>query len=92
MARRKMVTRTITATDVTCLCMDISTAEPINKTFSIVGKFAEDEKLLKVVRKMYETDDVKIVAIVDKNVTNELYGMDENEYLAHAHIISKKAD
>ena len=92
MARRKMVTRTITVTKVTCLCMNVNTAEPSNETFSIVGKFTDDEKLLKSIRKLYETVHDKIVAIVDKVETNELYGMDENEYIAHAHIISKKAD
>lgn len=92
MARRKLVTRTITATKVTCLCMDITTAEPTNETYSIVGKFIDDEKLLKSIRKLHETDDHKIVAIVDKVETNELYGLDENEFLERAHIIEKKAN
>lgn len=91
MARRKLVTRTITATKVTCLCMNVVTAEPSNETYSIVGKFTDDEKLLKSIRKLYETDEDKIVAIVDKVETNELYGLDENEFLERAHIIEKKA-
>lgn len=92
MARRKMVTRTITATETTCLCMNVTTAEPMNETYRLVGRFTDDEKLLKNLRKQYETDEHKIVAIVDKKETNELYGLDENEYLAMAHIIARKAD
>lgn len=90
MARRKLVTRTITATVVTCLCMNVATAEASNETYSIVGKFTDDEKLLKSIRKVYETDEDKIVAIVDKVETSNLYGLDENEFLERAHIIEKK--
>lgn len=92
MARRKLVTRTITVTKVTCLCMNVSTAEASNETYSIVGKFTDDEKLLKSIRKLYETYEDKIVAIVDKAESNELYGLDENEFIARAHIIEKKAN
>ena len=91
MARRKLVTRTITATEVNCLCMNIVDAEPMNKVFRVVGKFTDDDKLIKVVRKLHETDDFKIVAIVDKTETQELYGLDENEFLASAHVIARKA-
>lgn len=92
MARRRLVTRTITATEATCLCMDVTTAEPMNETYRLVGKFTDDEKLLKAIRKLHETDVLKIVTIVDKKETNELYGLDENEYLAMAHIIARKAN
>lgn len=90
MARRKLVTRTIVATVVTCLCMDVKTAEPVNATYRVVGKFTDDEKLLKEIRKNNETDEFKIVAVVDKEVSEQLYGLDENIFIAEAHVIEKR--
>lgn len=79
-----MVTRTIESTRVNALCLDIQTAEPMNKEFNLSGTFKDEAKLLKAVQKAFDTDDLKVVHIVDSEVINTLYGMDENDFLAHA--------
>lgn len=82
--RKAMVTRTIESTRVNALCLDIQTAEPMNKEFNLSGTFKDESKLLKAVQKAFDTDELMVVHIVDSEVVNTLYGMDENEFLAHA--------
>lgn len=82
-----MVTRTIESTKVNALCMDIQSAEPMNKEFNLSGTYKDEAKLLKAVQKSFDTDALKVVHIVDSEVINTLYGMDENEFLAHAVVL-----
>lgn len=92
MARERMVTRTITSYEVECLCMDITKAEAIVKTFPLTGdiKTEESEKVLKALKKAHESDDnpIKIVAIQDITTHEELYGMLEIDFLR----IAKRLD
>ena len=90
MARERMVTRTITSTLVTVMQVNTETAEVTNKNYNISSIFNDDAKLLRAVKKLYETEEEKIVAIVDKQEISDLYGMTENEFLTHAHIIPRK--
>lgn len=90
MARERMVTRTITCTVVTVMQVNTETAEVTNKTYKLSSIFNDDTKLLRAVKKLYETEQEKIVAIVDKMEMSDLYGMTENDFLTHAHIITKK--
>lgn len=90
MARERMVTRTITCTVVTAMQVNTETAEVTNKTYKLSSIFNDDTKLLRAVKKLYETEQEKIVAIVDKMEMSDLYGMTENDFLTHAHIIPKK--
>lgn len=87
MARTPQVTRTITTTQVTILGLNIQTAEPENKTFTVPRTYKDDEKLLKAVKAIGETDDFKIVSIADKQVNETLYGMSEQEFIENAHVL-----
>lgn len=91
MARVSMVTRTISTTVVTVLCVDTQTAEATNATYNISGTYPDDakgnKKLLEAVKKAYETDTNKIVSIVDKQVKEDLYGMTEQKFLETAEIL-----
>lgn len=91
MARKRMVTRTVTTTAADCMCLDVIHAEPINKRFIMSGTYESDEKLLKAVRKAHETEELKIAAVVNVEVINALYGMDENDFLAHAKVLPPRA-
>lgn len=90
MARERMITRTITCTVVTVMQVNTETAEVTNKTYKLSSVFNNDAKLLRAVKKLYETEEEKIVAIVNKMEMSDLYGMPENEFLTHAQIIPKK--
>lgn len=87
MARVPMVTRTITTTDVNVMCLDVEKGEPINKDVTLSRTFKDDEKLLKEVKKIIETDTIKAVHIVDKKELETLYGMPEQEFIEHAKVL-----
>ena len=85
MARERMVTRTIEVLEVSALCMDIVKVEPIVKTLELTGMGeTTDDKLLKALKKQYETDTLKVVSINSTNKREELYGMTEIDFLKSA--------
>ena len=83
--RKPMVTRTIISTTVTALCVNPQTAETFEHEFTLTGKI--NEKELKRVLKLYNTDDCTIVAIRNLKEVNELYGMDEADFIKGAKIL-----
>lgn len=87
MARVPMVTRTITTTEVNVMCLDVENAETFNKRVTVSRTFKDDEKLLKEVKKIVETDTIKAVHIVDKIKVETLYGMPEHEFIEHATVL-----
>lgn len=91
MARVAMVTRTIKSTKVTCLCLDTVSAEPSTQVYQVAGTYPDDprgnKKLMETLRKHYETDTFKIVSVSDKEVTELLYGMTENDFINAAQIL-----
>ena len=84
MARKPMVTRTLISTVATVLCLNVETAEPTNETFSIARTFKDDDKLMKALKAEHETDDLKLVHIVDKSEVEKLYGMTETDFMKYA--------
>lgn len=91
MARKPQVTRTITTTKVTVLGMDVEKCEPMNETFTVPRTYKDEDKLMKAVKDAGETDTFKIVKIVDTQVEETLYGMSEQEFIEHAHVLPPRA-
>ena len=85
--RKPMVTRTIISTSITALCVNPQTAETFEQEFILTGKIADKDKVLKRVSKLYNTEDCTIVAIRVLKEVNELYGMDEADFIAGAKIL-----
>lgn len=85
--RKPMITRTITSTRVRALCVNPQTAESFEEEFLLTGKIADKHKALKRVSKLYNTENCTIVAIRDIKEVNELYGMDEADFIAGAKIL-----
>lgn len=85
--RKPMVTRTIILTHVTALCVNPQTAETFEQVFTLTGKFADKDKVLKRVSKLYNTEDCTIVAVRELKEFNELYGMDETDFIKGAKIL-----
>lgn len=85
--RKPMITRTIISTLVTALCVNPQTAEAFEQEFTLTGKIADKDKVLKRVSKQYNTDDCAIVAIRELKEVNELYGMDEAVFIREAKIL-----
>lgn len=87
MARKPMVTRTITTTKANVLCMDIQTAEPFNKVVTLPRTYKDDKTLMKKVQEVVETDTVKAVHVVDKKEVETMYGMTEQEFIQKAVVL-----
>lgn len=85
--RKPMVTRTIILTSITALCVNPQTAETFEQEFTLTGKNDDKDKVLKRVSKLYNTDDCTIVAIRNLKEVNELYGMDEADFIKGAKIL-----
>lgn len=86
MARVPMVTRTIITTKVNVMCLDIEAGEPCNRYVVVPRTYKDDEKLLKKVKEVLETETLKPVTIVDKEEIETLYGMSEQEFIEHAEV------
>ena len=90
MARKPMVTRTITTTKANVLCMDIQSAEPFNKVITLPRTYKDDKTLMKRVQEVVETDSIKAVHIVDKEEVEIMYGMTEQEFIEKAVVLDPK--
>ena len=84
MAREPQVTRTIVTTTAKVKCADLTTNQVVEKEFTLPRTYKDNEKLLKVVKSMVETDSDKVVTIVDKSVATKLYGMSEADFLKNS--------
>ena len=85
--RKPKITRTIISTSVTALCVNPQTSETFEQEFILTGKIADKDKVLKRVSKLYSTDDCTIVAIRNLKEVNELYGMNEADFIKGAKIL-----
>lgn len=92
MAKEAMVTRTITVTDVTLLCMDVVSCEPCNNTVTLPRTYKDEKKLLRKAKEVLETDELKVVHIVDKKEVKSLYGMTETEFVKLAKVLPPRKE
>lgn len=84
MARTPSVTRTIQTTDITVMCVDVTTAEVSNKTLTLPRTFKDEEAMLKAAKKAGESDTCKFVQVVAHKVNEQLYGMTEADFIKYA--------
>ena len=89
MAREKMVTRTMTNTNVVVLCLDIDTAEPCSKVVKLPGVYNNQAQLLTAARKALDTDSLKAVSITYSDEETLIYGCTEAEFLSVARPIQR---
>lgn len=88
---RYSITRTIEKTCVTCLCFDKTTAEPYNTTVVLGRRVNDSNAIEKAVRKIVEADsNVKLIDICEVNYDTVLYGISEQDFLAHAVALDPK--
>ena len=85
--RKPMVTRTFKGMELTVMGVDTTTAEVTNKTVVLARAIKDSNKLLKAVKDSYETDTYKVVQIVDSKEVETMYGMSEQDFIAHASIL-----
>ena len=91
MARTPMITRTLTATVCEVLCCDVEAGYTITEKVSVPRTYKNDEALMKALRPLIETEQIKPVRIISKTVTETLYGMTEAEFMEHAKVLPPRA-
>ena len=90
MARKQMVTRTIVATKVNVMCLDIVKAEPFNKDIVLPGTFKTAKKLMEAVEELVNSETEKAVHIMLQEEIETLYGMTEQDFINHAKVLDKE--
>ena len=90
MARERMVTRTISVTEVKVIVADMQKKTVTEKVVKVSGIFKDEKPLIKAVSKLVNTDTEKFVGIVETKVIDKLYGMPEQKFLELAEIIPEK--
>lgn len=88
MARARKVTRTISSTKVTVMCVNTETAVVENHEVTITGTYTDDKKLMKAITKLVETETLKPVSVVSTELIETLYGMDEQKFIEMAEVLS----
>lgn len=99
MARRAIVTRTITGTEVHVLGLNTESGQPELKAYILSGTYNKEQKdndgkvvstttdeakMLKDIKKLYDTDTFVNVKVQDYKVIEKMYGMYEEDFISHA--------
>lgn len=86
MTRKRMVTRTIIQTTVEVMCLNVTTAEVTINTY-MVGGSHDSDSALKALKSLYETDELKLVAVQDYHEEELLLGMEEDDFIRLAKVL-----
>ena len=80
MARKPMVTRTVTTTKATVFCVNTVTEETVTQVIEVPRTYTDDSKLLKAVK---ETLDATVipVKVISTETVETLYGMTEQQFI-----------
>ena len=84
--RARMITRTVTQTIAKVMCLNVTTADVTINEYTIGGTYTEVE-LLKKCKKLFETDEFKLVHIESSKVEEILLGMAEEDFIRYATVL-----
>lgn len=88
MARERMVTRSVNVVEYKCLAVDMTDMENIvtgEMEFTLTGDIPENSaKALKLLQSRYDSNTLKVVAIMDARKYDKMYGMREVDFIAQA--------
>ena len=86
MARERMVTRTVTQSTIEVMTVNVNTADVSIIPYKLGGMYDESE-VLKKLKKLFETDELKLVH-VESIITEELLlGMPEEDFIRFATVL-----
>lgn len=88
MARKKMVTRTITSTRATATVYNIVFDEIQTIEYKLSGELSADDALKAIAKEHAEVRPIKVTSV---DVHEELYGMEESKFLELAEILPVRA-
>ena len=84
--RERMVTRTIVSTKVIAFVANKETGETGKKVYTISGSL-DEQAAEKYLRKKYETPLFKICYVISVETVEQIYGMSETDFIAHAAVM-----
>ena len=87
--RKPMVTRTFQTTKVTVMCLDIEAGESVTRVLTLPRAYKDSKKLLKACEEAITEENVKAVHVVDTEVIETLYGMEEQKFIENADVLQK---
>lgn len=93
MRKEKMITRTITQTSAQVMAIDVTNSE-VSIFETKIGGVYTDIELLKMLKKIYETDTYKLINIESNKHEEILLGMYESQFMEYATVLpprTKKA-
>ena len=91
MGRIRMVTRTVDITVAKVMCLNMESMQGEVCTFELSGLYNDNDSVMKNVKKLYETDTIKPVAVVDTETKEVLYGMTELDFIKLAKVLPPRA-
>ena len=91
MARQRMVTRTVEVNKFSVMTLNIETAEVLVIDY-ILGALDKNADVMKILKKAYETDTLKLCAITEHASETLLYGMTEEYFIANAKILPPRGN
>lgn len=90
MARVPMVTRTIKSTEVSVLAVDTELGETFTETYMLARTYKDNSAIMKKVQKLYDTETLKNVSVVDVKEHEALYGMTEEDFIKYSKELPEK--
>ena len=89
--RKPIMSRTMTVTQFTALCIDVQSEETFENVGELPRTYKTPEKLLKAVKANVETDRVKVCYVKSSTVAKKLYAMPEETFLKNAKEITGRS-
>lgn len=84
MAKKYPFTRTIKKQTVVCLVFDKNTAEASNTTVTFPAPIEDEKKLFKACEKALDTDNIRLIEILDSRIDEKVYGLTAEQFMAYA--------
>lgn len=90
MARKSMITRTITTTCVKALALNLDTHENETITVILPRTYKDDKALEKALNKAKVPAGLKPVLVLSSEVVESLYGMTDEDFIAAAEVLTAR--
>lgn len=90
MARERMVTRTITTTEVSLMVVNTKTAEVETHTYQLSSTYKDEKAILKAIEKRNILPaDCKAVQVLSTKESETIYGMSEQTFMTLASVMDE---
>lgn len=84
MPRAPVITRTLTITHATCLCLEPATGNTFEKVFDMLGTYKDERTLLKSIKKTKDSEDMVVVLLLSTETGRYQCLMTEDEFVRNA--------